>query len=92
MLSDQVELAFLVNSGFGFGCMLGLIQMALWVFFELPWTLAAGGAAVGYLTNLIAIKLIFEPVEPTRFGPFVLQAIRRATALMSSLIVPVPRT
>ena len=60
----KVELEFLVNSGFGFGCLLGLVQMALWIFYELPWTLAAGGAVVGYLTNWIALKLIFEPVEP----------------------------
>ena len=101
----RVELRFLVNSGFGFGCLLGLVQMvslamlpaparrygsrpphslsplppspwqALWIFYELPWTLAAGGAVVGYLTNWIALKLIFEPVEPTRFGPFVLQGL-----------------
>ena len=69
------ELAFLVNSGFGFGCVLGVFQMLLWLFFELPWTLAAGGAVVGYLTNWIALKLIFEPVEPRRIGPFVLQGL-----------------
>lgn len=69
------ELAFLVNSGFGFGCMLGVFQMLLWIFFEVPWTLAAGGAVVGYLTNLIALKLIFEPVEPMKLGPFVLQGM-----------------
>ena len=43
-------------------------QMALWIFYELPWTLAAGGAVVGYLTNWIALKLIFEPVEPTQMS------------------------
>ncbi len=47
--------------------------MALWIFYELPWTLAAGGAVVGYLTNWIALKLIFEPVEPTQMGPFLVQ-------------------
>ncbi len=31
-------------------------------------------ASAGYLTNLIALKLIFEPVEPTRIGPFLVQA------------------
>ena len=30
---------------------------------------------MGYLTNLIALKLIFEPVEPTRIGPFMLQGM-----------------
>lgn len=43
--------------------------------FQVPWTLAAGGAVVGYLTNLIALKLIFEPVEPKRIGPFMLQGM-----------------
>jgi hypothetical protein len=55
----RVELDFLVNSGFGFGCLLGVVQMCLWIFYELPWTLAAGGAVVGYLTNWIALLLIF---------------------------------
>ncbi len=69
------EFRFLVNSGFGFGCALGVLQMLLWLFYEKPWTLAIGGAVVGYLTNWIALKLIFEPVEPTRVGPFVLQGL-----------------
>ena len=33
------------------------------------------GAIVGYLTNWIALKLIFEPVEPTRIGPFLLHGM-----------------
>ena len=40
--------AFLVNSGFGFGVALGVLQMLLWLVYEMPWTLAAGGAVVGY--------------------------------------------
>lgn len=61
----RVELEFLVNSGFGFGFILGLAQMVAWaarpaVF----WTLPVAGALVGYVTNWIAIKLIFEPAEP----------------------------
>ena len=38
-------------------------------------TLAVGGAAVGYLTNWIALKLIFEPVEKVYLGPIVLQGM-----------------
>jgi len=71
----KAELAFLVNSGFSFGFILGLGQMLLWMFYERAWTLAVGGAIVGFLTNWIALKLIFEPIEPTRFGPFVLQGM-----------------
>ena len=69
------ELSFLVNSGLSFGMALGVIQMLIWLFYERAWTLAAGGAIVGYLTNLIALKLIFEPVEPTRIGPFMMQGM-----------------
>jgi len=71
----SAELAFLVNSGFLFGCALGVLQMLFWLFYERAWTLALGGAVVGYLTNLIALKLIFEPVEPVRIGPFWLQGM-----------------
>lgn len=60
----RVELEFLVNSGFGFGFLLGLAQMAAWARIPAPWTLPAAGALVGYVTNWIAIKFLFEPAEP----------------------------
>ncbi|GKY98687.1 hypothetical protein MPSEU_000825000 [Mayamaea pseudoterrestris] len=60
----RVELEFLVNSGFGFGLVLGLGQMAFWAKHPAMWTLPAAGALVGYVTNWIAIKLLFEPAEP----------------------------
>ena len=47
--------------------------MLIWLLYERAWTRAVGGAVVGYLTNWLALKLIFEPVEPTRFGPWVVQ-------------------
>jgi hypothetical protein len=60
----RVELEFLVNSGFGFGLLLGLGQMVAWAAHPAAWTLPAAGAFVGYVTNWIAIHLIFEPAEP----------------------------
>ncbi|KAG7350544.1 DUF445 domain containing protein [Nitzschia inconspicua] len=60
----RVELLFLVNSGFGFGFFLGLAQMAAWAAHPASWTLPAAGALVGYVTNWIAIRMIFEPAEP----------------------------
>ena len=69
------ELKFLIESGMGFGFLLGLIQMIQWMLFPLNWTLPVGGAVVGYITNWIALKWIFEPILPTRFGPFILQGI-----------------
>ena len=67
------ELKFLIESGMGFGFLLGLIQMVQWMLFPLNWTLPVGGAVVGYITNWIALKWIFEPLVPTRVGPFILQ-------------------
>lgn len=71
----RVELEFLVNSGFGFGFLLGLAQMAAWAARPQAWTLPAAGALVGYVTNWIAIKLLFTPAEPVDCGLFVLQGL-----------------
>ncbi len=65
----RVELNFLVESGFGFGFLLGLGQMALWAVHPKTWTLPVAGSLVGYVTNWIAIKLLFEPAEPVDLAP-----------------------
>ena len=43
--------------------------------FPANWTLPVGGAVVGYITNWIALKNIFEPVNPVKLGPFTLQGM-----------------
>ncbi|KAI2499437.1 hypothetical protein MHU86_15021 [Fragilaria crotonensis] len=63
----QKELDFLTNSGLWFGFLLGLIQMAVALVWENPWSLSIGGAIVGLATNWLALKWIFEPVYPTKF-------------------------
>eukprot|EP00985_Skeletonema_marinoi_P006275 scaffold2716_cov205-Skeletonema_marinoi.AAC.5 len=50
----RVELDFLVESGLGFGFLLGLVQMVAWIVTPKPWTLPVAGAVVGYVTNWIA--------------------------------------
>ena len=69
----QKELDFLTNSGLWFGFLLGIIQMIVALFWDNPWSLSIGGLIVGLATNWLALKWIFEPVNPTKFGPFVLQ-------------------
>jgi len=69
----QKELDFLTNSGLWFGFMLGLIQMIVALFWDNPWASPIGGTIVGLATNWLALKWIFEPVNPTKFGPFILQ-------------------
>ena len=69
------ELEFLTNSGLWFGFFLGVIQMLVALFWDNPWSLSIGGGIVGLATNWLALKFIFEPVNPTKVGPFVLQGL-----------------
>ncbi|KAL3938891.1 MAG: hypothetical protein SGBAC_006291 [Bacillariaceae sp.] len=69
----QKELDFLTNSGLWFGFLLGLIQMVVALVWENPWSLSIGGGIVGLATNWLALKWIFEPINPTKVGPFILQ-------------------
>lgn len=71
----RVELDFLVKSGLGFGFLLGIAQMVAWAIQPKMWTLPVAGALVGYITNWIAIKLLFEPADPVDIGPFILQGL-----------------
>ncbi len=75
MESGQKEFKFLVNSGFIFGTLFGLIQLAVWKIYPKPWILPLFGALVGYITNYIAINLIFRPLYPVKLGPFTIQGL-----------------
>ncbi|WP_336001738.1 DUF445 domain-containing protein [Halorientalis halophila] len=72
----EEELQFLVNSGFYFGTLLGVFSIPLFVFFGGAWwVLPVSGVFVGYFTNYIAIKAIFNPQEPIEIGPFTIQGL-----------------
>jgi uncharacterized membrane protein YheB (UPF0754 family) len=62
----EKELVFLTNSGLWFGFLLGLIQMVVALFWDNPWSLSIGGGIVGLATNWLALKWIFQPVDPIR--------------------------
>lgn len=49
--------------------------MAAWAIKPRPWTLPVAGALVGYITNWVAIKLLFDPAEPVSVGPIVIQGL-----------------
>jgi len=71
----SAELKFLTDSGLWFGFLLGLIQMVVALFWDNPWSMSIGGTIVGYATNWLALKWIFEPVNPMKIGPFVFQGL-----------------
>eukprot|EP00927_Polykrikos_kofoidii_P050614 TRINITY_DN44505_c0_g1_i1.p1 TRINITY_DN44505_c0_g1~~TRINITY_DN44505_c0_g1_i1.p1 ORF type:complete len:515 (-),score=79.22 TRINITY_DN44505_c0_g1_i1:71-1594(-) len=58
------EYAFIRQSGFYLGFIFGLGQMWLWTKFDRWWVLPIAGFVVGYLTNFVALKCIFNPIEP----------------------------
>lgn len=64
------EFKFIERSGLYFGFLLGLIQMGIWAMFPLWYTLPIQGVIVGYLTNFLALRMIFRPLTPKKFGPF----------------------
>ncbi|MEX2589840.1 MAG: hypothetical protein WD334_06520 [Chitinophagales bacterium] len=69
------ELKFIERSGIYFGFLFGCIQMLIWNQFDHWWILPLGGLIVGFATNWLALKLIFRPLKPYKFGPFVLQGM-----------------
>ena len=58
------ELKFIEYSGLVIGFLFGIGQAALWYFQRGDWILPVCGGAVGYITNWVALKMIFRPVEP----------------------------
>ncbi|MBT8448932.1 MAG: DUF445 family protein [Gammaproteobacteria bacterium] len=73
--SGEKEFPFIEKSGLYFGFLFGIPTMIVWYFYQLWWILPVGGLLVGYLTNWIAIKIIFEPKHPIKFLGFTIQGM-----------------
>ncbi len=69
------EFKFIERSGLYFGFLFGIIQMIVWVMYPAAWILPAAGLLVGYITNFLAIKLIFRPIDPVNIAGFQLQGL-----------------
>jgi uncharacterized membrane protein YheB (UPF0754 family) len=73
--SGAKEFPFIEKSGFYFGFLFGLPTMVIWMFYPTWWVLPLGGLIVGYATNWIALKIIFEPKHPVKFLGFTIQGM-----------------
>lgn len=73
--AGEKEFPFIEKSGLYFGFLFGLPTMAVWMYNPQWWVLPLGGLIVGYLTNWIAIKIIFEPKHPIKFLGFTIQGM-----------------
>jgi uncharacterized membrane protein YheB (UPF0754 family) len=69
------EFKFIERSGLWFGFLFGIIQMLVWIVYPAGWVLPAAGFLVGYITNWLALNLIFEPKEPKQVGPLKIQGV-----------------
>ena len=60
------ELKFIINFGFFFGLVCGIPVIFIVKAFPHWWVLPILGAVIGYVTNWLAISMIFEPIEPRK--------------------------
>lgn len=73
--TGKKEFVFIGRSGAYFGFLLGIIQAIVFLFWPNNWVLPIAGLLVGYFTNWIALKMIFLPQQPKKFGPIVVQGL-----------------
>lgn len=69
------EFKFVRISGLYFGTLFGIPQFLIWCYYPATWLLPVGGLLVGYVTNWLAMKMIFEPKEPMKLGPMTIQGL-----------------
>ena len=69
------EFKFIERSGLWFGFLFGILQMFVWIIYPEGWVLPVAGFLVGYITNWLAMNLIYEPREPVKVGPWTIQGV-----------------
>jgi uncharacterized membrane protein YheB (UPF0754 family) len=71
------EFKFIELSGIYFGIPFGLVQMVISIYYNPWWMLPLFGLIVGWATNYLALKMIFEPLNPRKylFGLFTFQGL-----------------
>lgn len=67
------EFRFIARSGIYFGLIIGLVQMLTWALTKEEFIMPAFGFFVGFVTDWLALKLIFFPREPVRILGFTIQ-------------------
>lgn len=63
----EEEFKFIKSSGLYFGFLFGIIQAIVWYFNDAWWLLPVGGLLVGWATNWLALKMIFNPKKEINF-------------------------
>lgn len=70
------ELKLIENMGFYLGFAMGIPTAIITVIvFPYWWLLPIAGVVIGYVTNFVALRIIFEPVEPRKIGRWEIQGL-----------------
>lgn len=64
-------MAFVRRSGIYFGLVIGVVQMVAWALFKNPWIMPAFGFAVGFVSDYVALNMLFRPQQPTKYLGFI---------------------
>ena len=60
-------MTFVRRSGIWFGFAIGLVQMVAWGFVHNPWIMPAFGFSVGFLSDWLALNMLFRPHLPKKY-------------------------
>jgi uncharacterized membrane protein YheB (UPF0754 family) len=61
------EFKFIRNSGAVFGFLLGMLQAVVWALTHSPWVMPLFGLFTGWFTDWLALRMVFNPKEPTKY-------------------------
>ncbi len=64
LLVGQKEINFIWHISFVIGFLFGILQMGIWLVVPWHWTIVFWAGLWGFLTNWIAIWMVFNPVNP----------------------------
>ncbi|MEM7659583.1 MAG: hypothetical protein AAF399_25940 [Bacteroidota bacterium] len=76
----EKEFRFIERSGFYFGLLFGLVQMtffglASYLNWPSGWILPTAGLLVGWATNVLALRMIFQPLRKRKVGLWTFQGL-----------------
>jgi uncharacterized membrane protein YheB (UPF0754 family) len=64
-------MTFVRRSGIVFGFAIGFVQLACWAYFHNPWIMPAFGFLVGFVSDWVALNMLFRPLEQKRYLGFI---------------------
>ncbi|QRY62655.1 DUF445 domain-containing protein [Gordonia sp. PDNC005] len=64
-------MSFVRRSGIYFGFGIGLVQMVAWALFQNPWIMPIFGFSVGFISDYIALNMLFRPQLPKKYLGFI---------------------